>query len=396
MPEKTMIAEGFTAAPGLAVPALRCEDWLFVSGQVAISTDGDVLAPGDAKAQTRHVVDAVDRLCCSAGGSLDDVVHLNVLAGDAATIEPVLGVLREAFPAGLPALLAGTFAAAPRPGVLVSIQATARLGAEEPLRVPSAPGSWAAAAGVPAACRKGEFVFVSGQMALDAQGSVTAPGDHCGQARAAYGELLAAVEAAGGSVGDIIDFTSFHHDIRGADATLQDVYGPEVLGEVGADNLAATSHIGVPGLVRPGVLGSYGAIADLSPGERVSVTPDGIWWKGVLPVAGGARKSGGNLVAIAGQVACGITGEVVARGDFAAQAHYVLAEMREVLEGFGGSLDNVVSVTSYHQDLRSFPQVVEVARELFGGDAARAWTPVGVAGLWMEGYLHEISALALL
>ena len=194
----------------------------------------------------------------------------------------------------------------------------------------------------------------------------------------------------------MIDFTSFHHDIRGADATLQQVYGPEVLGEVGPDNLAATSHLGVPGLVRPGVLGVYGAIADLSPGERVSVTPDGIWWKGVLPVAGGARKAGGNLVAVAGQVACGPTGEVVARGDFAAQARYVLEEMRDVLEGFGGSLDNVVSVTSYHQDLRSFPQVVEVARELFGDDAARAWTPVGVAGLWMEGYLHEISALALL
>ena len=33
---------------------------------------------------------------------------------------------------------------------------------------------------------------------------------------------------------------------------------------------------------------------------------------------------------------------------------------------------------------------------IFGEEALRAWTPVGVAGLWMEGYLHEISALALL
>jgi enamine deaminase RidA (YjgF/YER057c/UK114 family) len=169
-----------------------------------------------------------------------------------------------------------------------------------------------------------------------------------------------------------------------------------VLGPVGDDELAATSHLGLPGLVRPGVLGAYGAIADLSPGGRVSVTPDGIWWKGVLPVAGGARKAGGNLVAVAGQVACGPTGEVIARGDFSAQARYVLEEMRAVLEGFGGSLANVVSVTSYHQDLRSWPEVRAVAHELFGDDVLRAWTPVGVAGLWMEGYLHEISALALL
>ena len=57
---------------------------------------------------------------------------------------------------------------------------------------------------------------------------------------------------------------------------------------------------------------------------------------------------------------------------------------------------DVASVTSYHQDLRSWPEVAAVARELFGDEALRAWTPVGVAGLWMEGYLHEISALALL
>jgi enamine deaminase RidA (YjgF/YER057c/UK114 family) len=249
---------------------------------------------------------------------------------------------------------------------------------------------------VPAACRKAGAVFVTAQHALEADGTVAAPGDHCGQARIAYRRLLTAVEAAGGTVGDIIDFTSFHHDIRGADATLQEVYGPEVLGPVGDDELAATSHLGLPGLVRPGVLGAYGAIADLSPGGRVSVTPDGIWWKGVLPVAGGARKAGGNLVAVAGQVACGPTGEVIARGDFSAQARYVLEEMRAVLEGFGGSLANVVSVTSYHQDLRSWPEVRAVAHELFGDDVLRAWTPVGVAGLWMEGYLHEISALALL
>jgi enamine deaminase RidA (YjgF/YER057c/UK114 family) len=321
---------------------------------------------------------------------------MNVLVASPAAIEPVVATLREATGDRLPALLAGAFAAPPRPGVAVTLQATGLLGGEERVRVPAAAGSWAAAAGVPAACRKREFVFVSGQMALDAAGGVIAAGDHCGQAREAYGRMLVALAAAGGSVGDVIDFTSFHHDIRGADATLQEVYGPEVLGDVGPDSLAATSHIGVPGLVRPGVLGAYGALADLSPGERVSVTPDRIWWKGVLPVAGGARKTGGTLVAVAGQVACGPGGEVVARGDFAAQARYVLDELREVVEGFGGSLDDVVSVTSYHHDLRSWPDVCEVARDFFADDAGRAWTPIGVSGLWMEGYLHEISALVLL
>jgi enamine deaminase RidA (YjgF/YER057c/UK114 family) len=394
--EKTAITEGVALAAGVSSPAIRCGDWVFVSGQAAVTPDGEVVAPGDPEEQVRHVAASLDRILAAAGGSRGDLLHASVLVHDAGRIEPVLAVLRTELGGRLPALHAGAFAAAPLPGVAVTVQATARLGVESRLDVPADEGSGLAAAGVPAACRKAGAVFGTAQHALEADGTVAAPGDHCGQARIAYRRLLTAVEAAGGTVGDIIDFTSFHHDIRGADATLQEVYGPEVLGPVGDDELAATSHLGLPGLVRPGVLGAYGAIADLSPGGRVSVTPDGIWWKGVLPVAGGARKAGGNLVAVAGQVACGPTGEVIARGDFSAQARYVLEEMRAVLEGFGGSLANVVSVTSYHQDLRSWPEVRAVAHELFGDDVLRAWTPVGVAGLWMEGYLHEISALALL
>jgi enamine deaminase RidA (YjgF/YER057c/UK114 family) len=395
MPEATPIREGVALAAGVGSPAVRCGDWVFVSGQAAVSAAGDALAPGDPEEQARHVADVLARILAAAGGGLDDLLHASVLVHDAARIESVLAVLRERLGGRLPALHAGTFAAAPLPGVALIVQATARQSPAARIDVRPEHGSWLDTAGVPAACRKDEVVFVSAQTALEADGTVAAPGDHSGQARVAYRRMLAALAAAGGDVGDVIDFTSFHHDIRGADATLQEVYGPEVLGPVADDELAATSHLGLPGLVRPGVLGAYGAIADLSPGGRVSVTPDAIWWKGVLPVAGGARKAGGNLVAVAGQVPCGPSGEVVARGDFAAQARYVLEEMRDVLDGFGGSLANVVSVTSYHQELRSWPQVAAVARGFFGGDL-RAWTPVGVAGLWMEGYLHEISALALL
>lgn len=372
MPEKHVLANGH--APELGSPAVRCGDLVFVSGQ-----------PG---ATPTAAAAAVRALCEQAGGSLADVLELIVLTRDAAAIEPALGDLRTVF-GELPAVLAGSSASGPP----VQIQATARLGGER-IRIAGPAGSWLAAVGIPAACRNGELVFVSGQLALDGAGRVLAAGDHCGQARIAYRGMLDAVAAAGGSVADVVDFTSFHDDIRGADATLQEVYGPEVLGAVGPDSLAATSHIGLPGLVRPGLLGTYRAIADLSPGERVSVTPDSIWWKGVLPVAGGSRKTGGNLIAIAGQVACGPDGEVVARGDFAGQARYLLDSMREVLAGFGASVDGVVSVLSFHHDLRSWPAVREVAQEVFGG-RSRAWTTIGASALWMEGYLHEISALAI-
>ncbi len=81
-------------------------------------------------------------------------------------------------------------------------------------------GGWQDAFGLPHACAAGPLVFVAGQMALDRELNVLARGDHCGQSRIAYRGMLAAVAQAGGSVADIIDFTSFHHDIRGADDTL--------------------------------------------------------------------------------------------------------------------------------------------------------------------------------
>jgi hypothetical protein len=38
---------------------------------------------------------------------------------------------------------------------------------------------------------------------------------------------------------------------------------------------------------------------------------------------------------------------------------------------------------------------VHVATEYFGRDGGPAWTPVSIRGHWMEGFLHEISALAV-
>jgi enamine deaminase RidA (YjgF/YER057c/UK114 family) len=62
---------------------------------------------------------------------------------------------------------------------------------------------------------------------------------------------------------------------------------------------------------------------------------------------------------------------------------------------FGASMENVVEITSFHKDPRAWDIVMDVGRDYFEVDGGPAWTPVGCTGLWNEGYLHEIYALAV-
>jgi len=246
-----------------------------------------------------------------------------------------------------------------------------------------------------AGCRKGNILYIAGQTAAADDGTVALPFDHCEQATTAYQRMDDVLVEAGGSFNDVLDFTSFHQDIRGAEATLLDVYMPTVMSGATSETAATTSHIGVPGLIAPGVIGCYSATADLSDGQRLGSTPDSIWWKGVYAISGGAMKAGGSIITIAGQVASASDGSLVGAGDPNAQADYIFSAMKEILEGFEASMKNVVEFTSFHKDSRSIEAAMEVARGYLDEDHFPAWTPIAVPGLWVEGFLHEIAAVAV-
>ena len=58
-------------------------------------------------------------------------------------------------------------------------------------------------------------------------------------------------------------------------------------------------------------------------------------------------------------------------------------------------MDNIVEVISFHKDPRAWEIVMEVGHEFFDREAGPAWTPVGTTGLFKEGFLHEIYAVAV-
>ena len=100
----------------------------------------------------------------------------------------------------------------------------------------------------------------------------------------------------------------------------------------------------------------------------------------------------GNMLFIAGSTAGGTS---AATGDIAAQTEAILDKFEVILAANGGSLSNVVKVTSFVTDLREAPAAGEVRMKRFAG-AFPASTQVQIAALGTPDLKIEIDAIAIL
>lgn len=373
---------------------VRCGDLLFVSGQTATDAALNPEARGDVRAQARIAFAKLRALIETAGGSMDDIVDVMSFVKDPRDIGAVLEVGREWLPAGrYPAWTAFGSTGLQHPDILVSIKAIAHLGKAEKRCITPDSMAWLRALPLSAGCRKGDYLFVSGVLSSDASGAVLEPSQHDKQARTAYARLKEIMAAGGGSLDDIVDMIAFNQDARGMDASV-DIWCNEITPTLPIDTVTAYTAIATTGLYKLGHVGIYRAIADLSAGPRVATNLPSVHWH-TQRISGATKKKNGRLIGIAGQVASDGEKNIIARGDTAAQARYCFGQIKGVLEKHGASLDNVVEITSFHKDPRAWEIVMEVGKEVFKPGRGPAWTPVGCTGLYLEGYLHEIHALAM-
>ncbi len=374
-------------------PAVLVGDLLFTGGQVALDARGEVA--GNLEDQAHALLRRLDGTLAQAGGGLRDIVSMVSFHADARDIETVFELARRYFPGEFPAWTPVAYLGCQHRGARLMIRAIAHLGKDAKQCFVPDTQAWLRKYPVSAACKKGPLVFIAGQTAADRDGCFTYPLDHVAQARVAYERMLEVLGQAGGKVTDLLDFTSFHFDIRGAAATFEQVYMPNVMGKIHCNEAAVTSHVGCAGLLKTGMLGAYTAIADLSLGSRVGSTPDSIWWKDIYPIAGAARKAQGKLVAVAGQVASAADGSPMFVGDSAGQVRFIFEAMRETLAGFGLSMGHVAEITAFQKDPRHWETVMKVADDFFDMSAPPAFSFPAMTGLWFEGFRHEISALAI-
>ncbi|WP_051792563.1 Rid family hydrolase [Amycolatopsis jejuensis] len=376
-----------------ASSAFRVGDLVFISGQLSVDKEGEVRDPGDVTAQARNCFESLRDVVEQAGGTLDDIVEIQSFHTDLRRMDPVFDVAREFLTGGYPAWTAVGSTGLPHPEALVSIRAIAHLGDGPKETFTPDTLKWYRDLPASAGCRKGDLLFVGGITPTDADGNVINPGDHEAQARFCWNRVKEIAEWAGGSADDVVEITTFHQDARGMSGMV-DAWWEDYGKNLASDETVAITAIAVPGLHKFGALTAWRTIIDLSPGKRIGKTPASLWWK-IVNISGATTKEGSTFVGLAGEVASDGDGNITTPGDTAAQARYAFARLVESLEMLGGSKENIVELTSYHKDPRAW-EIVQKEGLAFFGDHKPAWTPVGVTGLFKEGYVHEIHALAVL
>ena len=116
---------------------------------------------------------------------------------------------------------------------------------------------------------------------------------------------------------------------------------------------------------------------------------------GMAPPAGNYSHgiiAAGRILFVAGQVALDEEGQLVGRGDAAAQARQVLMNMKRIIEGAGGSMADVARTTVYLTHLDDRGPVGSVRAEFFPAPAP-ANTLLVVASLANPEFLVEIDAV---
>ena len=113
-----------------------------------------------------------------------------------------------------------------------------------------------------------------------------------------------------------------------------------------------------------------------------------------------AKVTAGSMLYVAGQVGVDSNGNLVGKGDVAAQTRQVFQNIGAVLAGAGTTFGNVVEFTTYLVGRESIPGFIEARTQLFpslfpNGDYPPN-TLLLIGGLVHEDMLVEIKAVAAL
>lgn len=114
------------AAIGPYAQAVKVGDWLYTSGQIPLTKEGELVA-GDIEAQTRQVLNNLKAILEEAGARVDQVVKATVFLTDLNNFDKVNDIYAEFFQGHRPARSCVQVSALPR-GALVEIEFVVFLG----------------------------------------------------------------------------------------------------------------------------------------------------------------------------------------------------------------------------------------------------------------------------
>ena len=103
----------------------------------------------------------------------------------------------------------------------------------------------------------------------------------------------------------------------------------------------------------------------------------------------------GRIIFLSGQLAWDKNGETVGKGDMPAQLRQVGENLKDALEEAGGSLADIVKITTFVTDMDQFFTCIDVREEYFGPGWPTS-TTVEVSRLAHPDMLIEVEAIAVI
>jgi 2-iminobutanoate/2-iminopropanoate deaminase len=98
---------------------------VFIAGQTASDPQGNVVGIADVRAQTRYIIQKIQRAIEAAGGTINDVVAMSVFTTDVRYHRDINEVRRELLGSDFPTSTMVQVVALARPELLLEINATA-------------------------------------------------------------------------------------------------------------------------------------------------------------------------------------------------------------------------------------------------------------------------------
>jgi len=107
---------------------VKIGDTIYLSGLVAIDSDGNVIGEGDVYAQSKQTFKNIEEALASAGATMADVIKITTFLTDISSYGDFGKARTEAFPKGVPASAVYATPALVMPALLVEVEAIAIVG----------------------------------------------------------------------------------------------------------------------------------------------------------------------------------------------------------------------------------------------------------------------------